>query len=272
MRADRDPDRRSIPQLGIVRRGTPPGAGGRDSCAGAARAPGRAPARGRRADRVARWRSWKRCGPSATEAAALVGRSDVASSRRSEYSEDGVPRDSRGRGRWPTHARSEAELALVRARGESGAAGEGLESVARRRAERAGSRARGDRGGGESWPCTRSSTARSPISAPISTPTSGPISRISASGFLRDLTNGRYTDLELDEDYCTTLSWRTASQGRDLQRRGGHRQPRAAAGHQPDDRRAARGSRCRSSSSTRSSGRSTMIAASRWSICSRELG
>jgi exonuclease SbcC len=26
-----------------------------------------------------------------------------------------------------------------------------------------------------------------------------------ASGFLRDLTNGRYTDLELDEDYCTTL-------------------------------------------------------------------
>jgi exonuclease SbcC len=26
-----------------------------------------------------------------------------------------------------------------------------------------------------------------------------------ASGFLRDLTNGRYTDLELDEDYGTTL-------------------------------------------------------------------
>ena len=26
-----------------------------------------------------------------------------------------------------------------------------------------------------------------------------------ASGFLRDLTNGRYTDLELDEDYATTL-------------------------------------------------------------------
>ena len=61
---------------------------------------------------------------------------------------------------------------------------------------------------------------------------------------------------------------RGRAQGRHFRRRRGHRQPGAAAGHQPDDRGARRASRSPCSSWTRSSGRWTTIIARRsWNCC-----
>ena len=55
------------------------------------------------------------------------------------------------------------------------------------------------------WHIIRSWTARSPICATISIRACVPTSPISPPRSLRDLTDARYTDLELDEDYSTTL-------------------------------------------------------------------
>jgi exonuclease SbcC len=100
--------------------------------------------------------------------------------------------------------RREAEVALARAKGESGAAAEAVAAAERRRAE---------------WVAREreaASTARdlalhqeldralSDLRGELNATLRPDLSDL-ASSFLRDLTNGRYTELELNEDYGTTL-------------------------------------------------------------------
>jgi len=101
-------------------------------------------------------------------------------------------------------SRQAAELALVRARAELAAATEAVEAVERRRAERA-ARER------EAAATTRDlalhqelDRALADLRTDLNAALRPDLSAL-ASGFLRDLTNGRYTDLELDEDYVATL-------------------------------------------------------------------
>ncbi len=96
-------------------------------------------------------------------------------------------------------------MALARARGESGAAAEAVQVGRAPAAGVDGAGAGLDRDRARPRLCTRSSTAPSPISGASSTPTLRPDLSDLASAFLRDLTNGRYTELELDEDYGATL-------------------------------------------------------------------
>jgi exonuclease SbcC len=100
--------------------------------------------------------------------------------------------------------RREAEVALARARGESGAAAEAVQVAERRRQE---------------WTVReRDSTATardlglhqeldralSDLRGELNAALRPDLSDL-ASSFLRDLTNGRYTELELNEDYGATL-------------------------------------------------------------------
>jgi exonuclease SbcC len=100
--------------------------------------------------------------------------------------------------------RREAEVALARARGESGAAAEAVQVAERRR---------------EEWKVREqeaAATARdlalhqeldralSDLRGELNAGLRPDLSDL-ASGFLRDLTNGRYTELELDEDYGASL-------------------------------------------------------------------
>ena len=120
-----------------------------------------------------------------------------------EYSETAY-RETREAEGLATHARREAELALVRARGESGAAAEGLESVARRRAERLAREREATAVAGELAVHQELDRALTDLRTDLNADLRPELSDL-ASEFLRDLTNGRYTDLELDEDYSTTL-------------------------------------------------------------------
>ena len=126
----------------------------------------------------------------------------------------GWRRSTTARARTPTRvrpkgsrrsARREAELALVRTRGESKAAGEGLEAVARRRAERAAR---------ERDAATLASAlalhqeldrALTDLRTDLNAELRPDLSDL-ASRFLNDVSNGRYNDLELDEDYRTTIT------------------------------------------------------------------
>ncbi len=120
-----------------------------------------------------------------------------------DYSETAY-RETREAEALAAHARREAELALVRARGESNAAGEGLESVARRRAERAAREREAAAVAGELAMHQELDRALTDLRTDLNADLRPDLSDL-ASGFLRDLTNSRYTDLELDEDYCTTV-------------------------------------------------------------------
>ena len=100
--------------------------------------------------------------------------------------------------------RREAELTLVRARGESGAATEGIESLARRRAERVAREREAATVAAELALHQELDRALTDLRTDLNADLRPDLSEL-ASGFLRDLTNGRYTDLELDEDYVTTL-------------------------------------------------------------------
>jgi exonuclease SbcC len=102
------------------------------------------------------------------------------------------------------HTRREAELGLVRARGESAAAAEAVAEVARRRAERAEREREGAATAAELALHQELDRALTDLRTELNAALRPDLSEL-ASGFLRDLTNGRYTDLELDEDYCTTL-------------------------------------------------------------------
>jgi exonuclease SbcC len=101
-------------------------------------------------------------------------------------------------------ARREAEVSLARARGESAAALEAVQAVARRRAERAEREREAAATAGNLALHQELDRALTDLRTELNASLRPDLSEL-ASAFLRDLTNGRYTDLELDEDYGATL-------------------------------------------------------------------
>jgi DNA repair protein SbcC/Rad50 len=101
-------------------------------------------------------------------------------------------------------ARRQAELTLVRARAETGAALEGVEAMARRRAERVERERAAREAAAELALHQELDRALTDLRTELNSTLRPDLSEL-ASGFIRDLTNGRYTDLELDEDYAATL-------------------------------------------------------------------
>jgi exonuclease SbcC len=100
--------------------------------------------------------------------------------------------------------RRQAELTLVRARAETAAALEGVEAVARRRAERVEREFAATEAATELALHQELDRALTDLRTELNSTLRPDLSEL-ASGFIRDLTNGRYTDLELDEDYAATL-------------------------------------------------------------------
>jgi exonuclease SbcC len=100
--------------------------------------------------------------------------------------------------------RREAELALVRARAESSAAQEAVDAVLRRRAERAQRERAAAEAATDLALHQELDRALTDLRTELNATLRPDLSDL-ASSFLRDLTNGRYTDLELDEDYVATL-------------------------------------------------------------------
>jgi DNA repair protein SbcC/Rad50 len=100
--------------------------------------------------------------------------------------------------------RRRAELELVRARGESGAAQEAVQAVLRRRTERVERERAAAATAGELALHQELDRALTDLRTELNSTLRPDLSYL-ASGFLRDLTSGRYTDLELDEDYAATL-------------------------------------------------------------------
>jgi exonuclease SbcC len=120
-----------------------------------------------------------------------------------EYSETAY-RETREAASLAERARREAELALVRARGESGAAVEALESVARRRAERLAREREAATVAAELGVHQELDHALTDLRTDLNADLRPDVSDL-ASQFLHDLTNGRYRDLELDEDYVARV-------------------------------------------------------------------
>ncbi len=100
--------------------------------------------------------------------------------------------------------RQAAELALVRARAEAAAAVEAVEAVERRRAERLAREQAAAATARELVLHQELDRALADLRTELNATLRPDLSEL-ASAFLRDLTNGRYTDLELDEDYVATL-------------------------------------------------------------------
>jgi exonuclease SbcC len=101
-------------------------------------------------------------------------------------------------------ARREAEVELVRARAERAAAAEGVQAVAKRRAERTEREREAAATATDLALHQELDRALTDLRTELNAALRPDLSEL-ASAFLRDLTNGRYTDLELDEDYGTTL-------------------------------------------------------------------
>jgi exonuclease SbcC len=101
-------------------------------------------------------------------------------------------------------ARRDAELALVRARAERSAAQEAVAGVARREAERNERERAAAEAAGELALHQELDRALTDLRTELNATLRPDLSEL-ASAFLRDLTNARYTDLELDEDYSATL-------------------------------------------------------------------
>ncbi|HET7601115.1 MAG TPA: SMC family ATPase [Gemmatimonadales bacterium] len=101
-------------------------------------------------------------------------------------------------------ARREAEVALVRARGDAAAAAEAVRTVARRRDERAAREAEVRATAAELALHQELDRALADLRTDLNAMLRPDLSEL-ASGFLADLTRGRYTELELDEDYGATL-------------------------------------------------------------------
>jgi exonuclease SbcC len=98
----------------------------------------------------------------------------------------------------------EAELALVRAKAERSAAGEAVEAVIRRQAERdERERAAADTAG-ELVLHQELDRALTDLRDDLNSSLRPDLSDL-ASGFLSDLTRGRYVELELDEDYSISV-------------------------------------------------------------------
>jgi DNA repair protein SbcC/Rad50 len=100
--------------------------------------------------------------------------------------------------------RRQAELALVRARAESSAAQVAVEAVIQRRAERAERERAAAEAATDLALHQELDRALTEVRTELNATLRPDLSDL-ASSFLRDLTNGRYTDLELDEDYAATL-------------------------------------------------------------------
>jgi exonuclease SbcC len=100
--------------------------------------------------------------------------------------------------------RRKRELALVRARGETAAAHEGVTVVARRRADRVERERAAAEAAAELALHQELDRALTDLRTELNATLRPDLSYL-ASSFLRDLTGGRYTDLELDEDYVATL-------------------------------------------------------------------
>jgi DNA repair protein SbcC/Rad50 len=101
-------------------------------------------------------------------------------------------------------ARRAAELALVRARAETAAALEAVDAVARRRAERAERERAADQAAMDLALHQELDRALTDLRTELNATLRPDLSEL-ASGFIRDLTGGRYTELELDDDYVATL-------------------------------------------------------------------
>jgi DNA repair protein SbcC/Rad50 len=136
---------------------------------------------------------------------AAVARTAQLETRLAElgYSE-AMYREARDAETTAERARREAELALVRARGESAAAAESVAVIARRRAERVDREREVAATAANLALHQELDRALTDLRTELNAALRPDLSEL-ASGFLRDLTNGRYTDLELDDDYCTTL-------------------------------------------------------------------
>ncbi|HET8622863.1 MAG TPA: SMC family ATPase [Gemmatimonadales bacterium] len=113
-------------------------------------------------------------------------------------------RESRDAEQAADRGRREAELALVAARAEAAAAAEGLSAVARRRAERASREAEAQRTASEVALHQELDRALADLRTELNAYLRPDLSDL-ASGFLADLTRGRYSQLELDDDYVATL-------------------------------------------------------------------
>jgi DNA repair protein SbcC/Rad50 len=113
-------------------------------------------------------------------------------------------RESREAEATADRARREAEIALVKVRAEHAAATEAVEAVARRRAERLAREQEAASAGADLALHQELDRALADLRTDLNGGLRPELSEL-ASGFLRDLTNGRYSDLELDEDYNTTL-------------------------------------------------------------------
>jgi exonuclease SbcC len=107
---------------------------------------------------------------------------------------------------WETveRERREAELNLIKVKAEKGAAGEAVEAVLARRAERARREESARKAARELALYNELDRAFTDLRTDLNQQLRPDLSEL-ASGFLRDLTNGRYTELELDEDYIATI-------------------------------------------------------------------
>jgi exonuclease SbcC len=101
-------------------------------------------------------------------------------------------------------ARREAELALVRAKAEHSAAREAVEAVIRRQAERDERERAATETAGELALHQELDRALVDLRNDLNSSLRPDLSDL-ASGFLSDLTHGRYVELELDEDYSATV-------------------------------------------------------------------
>jgi len=101
-------------------------------------------------------------------------------------------------------ARRDAELALVRGRAESKAAVEAVEGVVRRQEERNQRERAAAETAAELALHQELDRALTDLREDLNSTLRPTLSDL-ASGFLRELTNARYTDLDLDEDYSATL-------------------------------------------------------------------
>jgi DNA repair protein SbcC/Rad50 len=100
--------------------------------------------------------------------------------------------------------RREAEMAIVRVRAEKGAAKEAAEAVVLRRAERARREEESRRAARDLALYNELDRAFSDLRTDLNQQLRPDLSDL-ASGFLRDLSNGRYSEIELDEDYVATI-------------------------------------------------------------------
>jgi exonuclease SbcC len=100
--------------------------------------------------------------------------------------------------------RREAELVIVRARAEHQAAEEAMRTVVRRRDERARREEDARQAARELALLNELDRAFTDLRTDLNQQLRPDLSEL-ASGFLRDLSSGRYAELELDEDYVATI-------------------------------------------------------------------